>query len=381
MFTLDLDLTSEATKDPRPTETTNQNEVDVLSDILADFELETTGNESSELDRIFADLAKGPEVDQDDHGHSQVTLDQTDEDLFEQESRKSDIISEEKRLFENIFDTYARDDREAPSSSKLESEVLWNLQQSFTNPGRSVNEQPAVHERLSAQAIRECLTKAKVALGPTLDHLSELTTQLELVVFLRNLLRRYDAKEFDEDSFFLHKHNSESMEVFASRTDEVFLKVEAASLSNATEPYLHEYVMPVVFNHIVKLLSNKFYNGQLALSLFNSLKKDLNLYTVMCNQDTYNEMLKIYWIYMGRSSLCEIELLFVEMTNNGFQGDLATFAILKDILGDYHTMRMGKSLYNPGGAPVWSPEDEKRAAKLGGKLRGLAKHLRNSKHA
>lgn len=382
MFTLDMDLaalpndTEHTNKAEETSPDTKQNETDDLSDILSDFEFEPQGTESSELDRIFADLAKGPKVEHTEDGFSRVTLDKTDEEVGQ---GNPDIINEEKRLFENIFDTYAREEREPLNSSKLESEVLWNLQQSFTNPGRKVHERPVVHERLSQNAIRKCLDKAKAAIGPTLDHISSLSTQGEVVQFLQDVLHRYDAKEYDEESFYLHKHNLESMSRFMARADKQFQKAEEVLAQTPQQPYLHEYVMPVVFNHAVKLLSNKFYNGQLALSLFNSLKKDLNLYTVMCNQDTYNEMLKVYWVFMGRSSLCEIELLFVEMTNNGFQGDMTTFAILKELLGDYHTMRMGKSLYNPGGEPIWSLEDEKRATKLGEKLRVLAKHLRNTK--
>lgn len=379
IFTLDLNLASTEGNDLAKNENEN-NKKDDLSDILADMVFEPSGSESSELDRIFADLAKGTNVLTSDEYNS-VTLDQTDEDIFEQESKKSDIINEEKRLFENIFDTYVRKDRETPSSNKLESEVLWNLQQSFTNNNRHWEEKPVSHEPLPTLAIKKCLEKAKIALKPTLDQLLAMEKQLDLVLFLTSVLDRYNLKDYDELSFYMHKLNYESTEEFLARMEELFSHANAACELDPFKPYLHEHTMPVIFNHILRLLSNKFYNGQLALSLFNSIKKDLNLYTIMCNQDTYNEMLKVYWIYMGKSSLCEIELLIVEMMNNGFRGDLATFTILKEVVGEYHTMRMGKSLYNPGGVPIWSLEDEKRATKLGEKLRELGKYLRQSSHA
>lgn len=381
IFTLDLDLNDPNLKSNQSEPSPPQEEAkkDDLSDILADIVFEPEGSESSELDRIFADLAKGSGTENDNH-YTNVTLDQTDEDVFEQESKQSEIIGEEKRLFEDIFDTYARNDRETQSSSKLEEEVLWNLQQSFAKPSREAENMPYFHQKLSALVIRKCLESAKTAMHPTLDYLASLNKQLELVEFLSETLARYDAKDYNKESFYMHKLNNELTEAFEARTNEVFETANQRSIASPVEPYLNEYTLPVMFNHILRLLSTKFYNGQLALSLFNSMKKDINLYTIMCNQETYNEMLKVYWIYMGKSSLCEIELLMVEMTTNGFKGDLTTFIILKEIMGEYHTMRMGKTLYNPGGAPIWSLEDEKRATKMGEKLRELGKYLRKSHH-
>lgn len=376
IFSLDLDLNhaSQLSEQQAPSE--RETKKDVLSDILADIVFEPSGSESSELDRIFADLAKGP-PEETDH-YTNVTLDQTDEDVFEQESKKSDTIREEKRLFEDIFESYAAIDRETPKSTKLEDEVLWNLQQSFAKPSRKPSEQPFLSQTLSALVIKKCSDSAKIAILPTLDLLLAMEKQLQLVQFLAGVLDRYDAKDYDQESFYMHKLNSESTEEFEARAERLFDEAHNRSVADPLKPYLHEYTLPAMFNHIVRLLSNKFYNGQLAISLFNSVKKDIHLYTIMCNQETYNEMLKVYWIYMGKSSLCEIELLMVEMTTNGFRGDLTTFTILKEVMGEYHTMRMGKSLYNPGGAPIWSLEDEKRATKMGEKLRELGKYLRKS---
>lgn len=377
IFTFDLDLNQASQTSEQPAPSERKPRKDGLSDILADIVFEPSGSESSELDRIFADLAKGPGGET-DHHYTNVTLDQTDEDVFEQESKKSDIIREEKRLFEDIFESYAANDRETPKSTKLEDEVLWNLQQSFAKPSRKPAEQPFFTQTLSALVVKKCSDSAKVAIQPTLDLLLAMEKQLQLVQFLAGVLDRYDAKDFDEESFYMHKLSSESTEEFEVRAEKLFEEAHNRSVADPLQPYLHEYTLPAMFNHIVRLLSNKFYNGQLALSLFNSVKKDIHLYTIMCNQDTYNEMLKVYWIYMGKSSLCEIELLMVEMTTNGFRGDLTTFTILKEVMGEYHTMRMGKSLYNPGGTPIWSLEDEKRATKMGEKLRDLGKYLRKS---
>lgn len=371
IFSFDLDPNESKLKEVSASE--NNTKKDDLSDILADIVFEPSGSETSELDRIFADLAKGPggeNVSQ----YTNVTLDQTDEDIFEQESKKSDI-GEEKRLFDDIFETFARNDATKPTSTKLEDDVLWNLQQSFAKSS-STEDKPFVHQKLSSLVVKKCMDKARWAIQPTLNHLLSLEKQLQLVQFLAGVLDRYDAKDYDEENFYMHKLGSESNEEFEARAEELFQKAHNVSVAEPLKPYLHGYTLPEMFNHILRLLSNKFYNGQLALSLFNSVKKDIRLYTIMCNQDTYNEMLKVYWIYMGKSSLCEIELLMVEMTTNGFKGDLTTFTILKEVMGEYHTMRMGKSLYNPGGVPIWSLEDEKRASKMGDKLRDLGKYLR-----
>lgn len=373
LFTLDLDLSEPEFKKPEPKTEKHHD----LSDILADIEFENTDNDSSELDRIFADLAKGNDNDLSSNSeYSPVTLDQTDEDISERDSDNLDIISEEKKLFENIFDTYAGS--KAPSSNKLEEEVLWNLQESFTKTSRPAVIREAHHDPLSARVVKKCLERAKTAVQPTLDLILSKTKQAEVVALLNLMLDRYEERDFDESSFYMHKLNNESTDEFLERTQGLFDQAQAACEADPSKPFLHEYTMPVIFNHILREVSTRFYNGQLAISLFNSVKKDLNLYAFMVNQDTYNELLKVYWIYMGKSSLCEIELLVVEMMNNGFRGNLSTFTILREVIGEYHAMRMGKSLYNPGGAPIWSLEDEKRASNLGQKLRDLGKYLRNS---
>lgn len=352
---------------------------DDLSDILADMSFEPSqSSEASELDRIFSDLAKGSGSA--DEEYRPVSVDNPEEEMQHSVITEGDIIDEEKRLFESIFETYTQKERESPNPKNLEAEVLWNLLQSFTKTNKGPQGKVISQELVSAPEIRQLLDEAKSSIEPTIELILEMKKPLELVLFLSSVFERYVAHDYDDSTFYLQKKKNESHDNFQKRANLVFQQILQACLKDPANPVLHEYTLPVIFNHIIRLLMVKFYNGKLALSLFNSLKEDISLYTIMCNQDTYNEMIKVYWIFMGKSSLCEIELLFVEMMNNGFRGNMATFAILKLILGEYHTMKMGKSLYNPGGLPVWSFEDERRATKLGEKLRDLSRHLRKTRY-
>lgn len=338
---------------------------DLLDDIFAD--LVAPDPSSNELDRLFESASTEAKS---------IDLDRSTETLLEEQSPPP---LEEQRLFQKIFDTYSQSPLAADRNDKLQELVLFNLQQSFVTSGAPPP--TAKHDPLPHSATKETLDNVQTALAPTLDFLGACSSKVELLAFLRNTVSKYMAMPRDNDKFYIYKAKSERMPAYKARCERLCHDIERQSAADPRDPVLNVLTMPILFNCVLRVLSTKMYDGQLALTLFNTLKENIDLYTVVCNQQTYNEIMKIYWVYMGKASLCEVELVFVEMQNNGFVGDLATFSILKEILASYHSMRMGNTVYNPSGAPIWCQEDERRARNLGNKLRVLGNALRNKRSA
>lgn len=354
-------------------------------DFFADLDFESAPKDGpSQLDKIFADLSEGSGIEDSVGHYKRVDIDKTDEDVLlgEEDAANMDaVLTEEKQLFQKIFDTYAlKEDLTTPEVSL--NQALWSLRDSLKATRRKLVEHISSTDEVlpgqrSSPVDVQLFNQTKEALESTFFYLSD-KTQLELVDFLRTQFERYYQKDFSGD-FYFFKARLESMDDYKSKCDGVCRDIRVRSESNPSEPILNAFTMPVIFNHILQLLSTKLYDGQLALTLFNSLKKDLNLYTVVCNQQTYNEILKIYWIYRGKSSLYEIELIYLEMANNGFKGDMQTFSILKEIIVSYHTIRMGKSNYSPHRVPIWSQEDDRRVQNLERKLTLLSRSLNKAR--
>ncbi|EGV61837.1 hypothetical protein CANTEDRAFT_115286 [Yamadazyma tenuis ATCC 10573] len=64
------------------------------------------------------------------------------------------------------------------------------------------------------------------------------------------------------------------------------------------------------------------------------------------------------------------------MLNNGFQGNLVTFNILKQIIVDYYGLKMNN--YKPirNSLPVWNKDDDQRVQRLESALRTMALRIR-----
>lgn len=356
-----------------PQGNTASSDKDLLDDIFADLVFDNQSG-ANELDKLFLDVSSSNSMT--------IDLDKTTEDLFDRDTAKRgrSSVLEEQKLFQTIFETYSQSGSAADRSDKLEEQVLYNLQESF-NTARSAPLKTPKHDKISQPAMKKIHANVRAALAPTLDLLDASASKLELLAFLNHTVSRYHAMDRDNDNFYVYKAKSERMPAYEARCERMCQNIGQQGAENAREPVLNVFTMPILFNHVLRVLSVKLYDGQLALTLFHTLKKNIDLYTVVCNQQTYNEIMKIYWVYMGKASLCEVELVFLEMQNNGFLGDLATFSILKEILATYHSMRMGKTVYNPGGVPIWCQEDERRAKNLGNKLRALGHSLRKQRFA
>lgn len=386
LFSLDVDLSQFDEKSPtnfrdlKSNDNLN-NELSPDSDskaftnqILADFVLDSKSLEPTPLDQILGKMSKEDNSDLDllrSESLKRSEIESSNERDVESESAQSieDPIQKEKSLFDEIFAKYSTENTEKQKEHwkfDLTDQVLSTLQESFSNAKTSsisgfVTEEQEV-EKMTASALNE-----------TTEHISALNSSRELMQFSYNLFQRYKNEDYDKNSFYIKKQRNESSFEFLDRQNLLRQAVEEKSIQDPENPLLTSETMPIIFNSVLETLISKHYDAASALTLFNLAKEDLALYTVLCNQSTYNKMLKVYWIFYGKASLYEVELQVVEMMNNGFKGDIETFAILKEILMSYHTIRMGKTIYNPGGLPLWSREDEKRAVNLGMKLLKIGK--------
>lgn len=381
LFSLDVDLSQFEEKDGSESQdlksqenqqstSTPDSELQTFTDqVLADFVLHTK-SQPNPLDQIL-DKMSNEDLSDLDHlkaaAHTR-SVGATSEDAPEP-VEDSDSIQKEKSLFDEIFARYSTENTEKQKEQwrfDLSDQVLSTLQESFSKASSTKATSVSTEEQ-------ELEKMAASALMKTTEYVSGIKSSQDLMLFCQTLFLRYTNEDFDKSTFYLRKQRHESSSDFAERQKEVCRAIEANSNEFPENPVLTSQTMPIIFNSILETFMTKYYDAASALTLFNLAKEDLALYTVVCNQTTYNKMLVAYWIFYGKASLYEVELLVVEMMNNGFNGDLETFAILKEILMSYHTIRMGKTIYNPNGMPIWSREDEKRAANLGTKLQKIGR--------
>ncbi|WPK23869.1 hypothetical protein PUMCH_001119 [Australozyma saopauloensis] len=391
LFSLDLDLTEiEKPKDLNNSIDSQDPLVDSLvalpfnelskNDILTDFLRDTKHDEPvGPFDKILEDLGLDDysELSKKDEGWREGAGEANDE--LDQHVDLEDIVKQEKDLFESIFSKYSmKEDSETNDNTKydLPELVLSTLNKSYTTPVKPSKWSFFSPQPTAQASEEEQLTRTKSALQETLEHISSLGSRSELMEFSRQFFSRYLSNDYDKDTFVLRKRRDESSDDYLNRQKAVCREIEDVSHLTPEAPLLTSLTMPILMNHIITTFLTKFYDASLALTLFNCSKENLGLYTVVCDQTTYNEILKVYWVFYGKASLYEVELIIVEMINNGFRGDAQTFAILNEILKSYHTMRMGQSVYNPRGSPIWCEEDERRARNLGSQLRKIGSHLK-----
>lgn len=326
-------------------------------------------------------------ADQKDDGFKPVDIDQNDEKMFDldflgvnKSESDSKIIENEKQLFQNIFNSYM----EPTLKEQTKKQGLdWDVKESIYNTKQKIDNmllKQQHHElaKVSKRLREELFEKTKEALAPTLAYINSISNSVEMVDFFESIVSHWtnqlQTNDISEEIYlndFLKQYND-----FTTIHEEFVEKMALESQTNPHQPGLNVFTFPTVFNGILNTTAFKLYDGQLCLTLFNILKKDLNLYSIACNQETYNEILRILWIYNGKSNLYTIEMVFMEMKNNGFNGDLVTFNTLKQIIIDYHSMKMGKLEVNKStGLPIWSKEDDKRINNLERNLRYLVQSI------
>lgn len=369
-------------------------------DILADFLLDTESESSpTSLDQLlkkfsnddFSDISQNSTnyIDDDflslEQENSFSRSSKQDMNKFSHElNTKGQNEHKERDLFLEMCEKYSQFEEDATRLRDLLESVLSTLQDSYSKPNKKA--EGKLNKR--AEGIKTVLEKERVlkdlelqfadALSGTTEYLSTLN-RAELMTFCKDFIARFKSGDYEKSLFRVKRLRNELEEEYIERQKLVCKEVEAASIARPQEPLLTMQTMPILFNHVLKLMCSKFYDGSSALTLFNIAKKDISLYAILCNQTTYNKILKLYWVFYGKSTLYEVELTVVEMLHNGFKGNLETFAILKEILTSYHTMRMGKTVYNPCGMPIWSEEDERRALNLGHKLKRMGDQFKDKR--
>ncbi|CCE85955.1 Piso0_005597 [Millerozyma farinosa CBS 7064] len=352
-----------------------------------------------DLDTVTEDPASNPKSEESDKGlSSHIDIDKDDENVFgmdflsiDKEKDFKDITRREQETFQKIFDTYRDKPLQEEQKAKLMKDLMESVNIAQGESKKITSESSQSRKRLTevSEKLRDTLfVKIGQALHPTVNYITsspELVTGAKVVDYLKSIFVEWNkqvqkAKESKEsfEKIYLTRVLDNSTK-FNEDHDEFITTVHNQSLESPASPVLNVFTMPVIFNTVLTTLAWKMQAGQLVLSLFNLLKKDINLYTVCCNQQTYNEILKIQWIYFGKLNLYNIEISFIEMQNNGFMGDIVTFKILKQVIVEYHHLKMGNSHLNPYNFPVWSREDNNRVENLERKLISLGRSLKHSK--
>ncbi|WEJ93066.1 hypothetical protein PSN45_000526 [Yamadazyma tenuis] len=282
------------------------------------------------------------------------------EDQFDEPGQsQSEIIAQERELFRDIFKSFNTDSPAVDLKSRIYDNII-NLQ---------------TVKKSSYSKHSDHLTRVREAISPTIAHIEAIDTKKSLVSSLNDILEQTSSllkspdSEQPPDQVFLPNVESDAM-------DNIITEIHESSLKKPQMPVLNILTLPIIFNQFLKTNNHKFKDGQLSITLFNILKNDLNLYLVICNQDTYNEILKTIWIFQGKLSLYQVEALVTEMLNNGFQGNLVTFNILKQIIVDYYGLKMNN--YKPirNSLPVWNKDDDQRVQRLESALRTMALRIR-----
>lgn len=282
------------------------------------------------------------------------------------------FISEERQTFMDIFNTYME------KSSDDDADLLANLDGTKLNDNKIVDLilQYTRGEK-SAEQAEELFRKTKESLEPTIDYISNIGTEQLLEYFDQIVINWKELSVSSPETVFLRELLSRPNGDLNTTqlTIDLMNRIKDKSIIDATKPELNVFTLPIIFNTVIKTFALKYQEPQVALSLYNSMKSDVNFFTMCCNQQTYNEVIKIIWIFQGKSSLFGLEKIVLEMINNGFTGDLTTFNILKQALVDYYNIKMGVRNGERGHRSMWTQEDDKRAQNIEKKLREMGKKL------
>lgn len=305
-------------------------------------------------------------------------------------SQKSEIVEAEAQVFRNVFDMYMKKDKETEASARKNKMDTFKLVRTSINSILDSN--GLINASPSSSFDDMVLTKTQTALKPTLSYIEEsLVTKNDVVVFFKNILSRFIelAHETKDDPAKLEEiylrlalsrehHNQNDTSSDINSSEQLFKRIAEISTALPSEPTLNVATLPIIFNRILHVLVFKFRDGDLPITLYNLLQENLSLYTVLCNQQTFNEILRATWIYRGKTLLQDVTSIYLEMVNNGFKGDIVTFNILKQIVVDYYRLKVGQytGINEESRLPIWSTEDDKHVQRLRRHLAYLSNRLR-----
>ncbi|RCK60377.1 hypothetical protein Cantr_08042 [Candida viswanathii] len=199
----------------------------------------------------------------------------------------------------------------------------------------------------------EMLAKTTSALQRTLDHLDSFETSQELYNYTVSLLNSFQKETMDatkkKDVFLNHLFKGVATQGWTGEHQKVIDQIETQSSATPSEPILNVLTVPILFTHIINNLGFKFYNGQLALTMFGLLERDPNIYMLATSQKSFNLALRLSWINYGILDLHQFQKWFTRMKFLGYPGDRTTLNILKIVILEYDKLSHGKLLFNKNG--------------------------------
>lgn len=313
----------------------------------------------------------------------------THDDLFTT-SNKVDF----QRLSQFIKEAYEKRPHEKESEKKDEAVDIDSLLSNYKSDdqrGGFLNEAaPSFQNRITVQSLdldlrQKLYEKCEAALIPTLAVIGRLQSSPEVYQLYNSILKRVatDLKSAKKDQslndrFYLRDVFLESnMSGWSELHEDVIERVRAKSSADPLNIDFNIITLPIITNHVFKKLGYQLFNGQLAISLFNKLKVDIHLYTLCCNQQTYNEILRTIWVYNGNIDLFEFEKVYTEMKFLGYSGNFVTYNILKTVIDEYNALLNGNSIFNEYGSKVLTRDDNARITFLTKEFHKLQTRLNN----
>lgn len=228
----------------------------------------------------------------------------------------------------------------------------------------------------------ELTSRCTVALEPTLTHFRTYKTSHELFQTAQTILNNFAKKlqivgkktrktntsetdsvkltQIREEIFVQHLFRPIDKNSWLDVHEEYVNNVETQSRLSPENPICDVITLPIIFNEIIDCLAFKFNQGQLAMSLFDLIEKDFSFHTIAVNQDTYNLILRLVWVYYGNTNLDQFYRRYHRMTSLGFTGDVKTLNILKTVYNEYDRLKNGKLIFNNSNSPIYTPEDNIR---------------------
>lgn len=282
---------------------------------------------------------------------------------------------EQVEYFQNLFTKYG-------SFRKLSSSISNN---STNKPGINV---------VPDEIKNELFTKTKNALGPTLKYLDSFKNSQDLFKYSLKLFKNFqEGITIATMKTQIADKNSKSVRIV---NEEIFLNelfkgsnrhawteshqscidlIEKSSLSGPYDPNLNILTVPIIFTHIITNLGFKFHNGQLALTLFDLLEKDPNLYIIAANQEAFNVALRLVWINYGIINLHPFQTWYSRMKFLGFPGDMTTLNILRIVISEYNNLSNGMLIFNKQSDKIYTTDANWRMKYFRAEYDGMKKRL------
>lgn len=281
-------------------------------------------------------------------------------------------IASERQLFYNIFKLYMQEHPEREAQAGVAGTVAALLER--TKKAKTVAKRvKTARERISSD-LKQGLESSTLQAISKLPHVGEVCRW-----FFADLDR---WKKMVSDAKLKRDQRALTLDHLlkpgAETEAELFVNsVIAEAEANPTTPPLNAFTLPIVINGLIKMAAFELHDGQTAMTLYHWLKRDVNVYSVACNQETHNLVLAIAHLYYGKGDLYPVEALYHEMRNSGFSGNMETFNVLKQVVIDYYGLRMGKldGVNATTLVPLWLKEDDVRAESFERHLKQLARRL------